>query len=183
MDQSQVHVIRAQLFQALVQAGDQLGGAVVVGPDFGGDKQLIACHTAVGDGLADFGFVAINLCSVDGAVAHVLRIAYGVDSGLALQAEGASTKGRDGHGSAPHFWSDKGAEFAIQSAVELLSASIDKVLVALESKDYSKANKNIAKSYVKRWNRKCFEGLCSIELDDLKNKIKEIEEKEPDVAK
>ena len=83
----------------------------------------------------------------------------------------------DGHGSAPHFWSDKGAEFAIQSAVELLSASIDKVLVALESKDYSKANKNIAKSYVKRWNRKCFEGLCSIELDDLKNKIKEIEEK------
>lgn len=89
----------------------------------------------------------------------------------------------DGHGSAPHFWSDKGAEFAIQSAVELLSASIDKVLVALESKDYSKANKNIAKSYVKRWNRKCFEGLCSIELDDLKNKIKEIEEKEPDVAK
>lgn len=89
----------------------------------------------------------------------------------------------DGHGSAPHFWSDKGAEFAIQSAVELLSASIDKVLVALESKDYSKANKNIAKSYVKRWNRKCFEGLCSIELDELKNKIKEIEEKEPDVAK
>ncbi len=89
----------------------------------------------------------------------------------------------DGHGSAPHFWSDKGAEFAIQSAVELLSASIDKVLVALESKDYSKANKNIAKSYVKRWHRKCFEGLCSIELDDLKNKIKEIEEKEPDVAK
>lgn len=89
----------------------------------------------------------------------------------------------DGHGSAPHFWSDKGAEFAIQSAVELLSASIDKVLVALESKDYSKANKNIAKSYVKRWNRKCFEGLCSFELDDLKNKIKEITEKEPDVAK
>lgn len=89
----------------------------------------------------------------------------------------------DGHGSAPHFWSDKGAEFAIQSAIELLSASIDKVLVALESKDYSKANKNIAKSYVKRWHRKCFEGLCSIELDDLKNKIKEIEEKEPDVAK
>lgn len=89
----------------------------------------------------------------------------------------------DGHGSAPHFWSDKGAEFAIQSAVELLSASIDKVLVALELKDYSKANKNIAKSYVKRWNRKCFEGLCSFELDDLKNKIKEITEKEPDVAK
>ena len=89
----------------------------------------------------------------------------------------------DGHGSAPHFWSDKGAEFAIQSAVELLSASIDKVLVALESKDYSKANKNIAKSYVKRWHRKCFEGLCSIELDDLKNRIKEIGEKEPDVAK
>lgn len=88
----------------------------------------------------------------------------------------------DGHGSSPHFWSDKGAEFAIQSAVELLSASIDKVLVALDLKEYSKTNKNIAKSYVKRWSRKCFEDLCSIEIDDLKSKIKEIEEKEFDVA-
>ena len=69
----------------------------------------------------------------------------------------------DGHGSAPHFWSDKGAEFAIQSAVELLSASIDKVLLTFESKDYKKANKNLAKSYVKRWCRKCFEYLSSIE--------------------
>ena len=89
----------------------------------------------------------------------------------------------DGHGSAPHFWSDKGAEFAVQSAVELLSASIDKVLLTLESKDYKKANKNIAKSYVKRWCRKCFEYLSSIELNNLKDKIKEIEVQEPDVAK
>lgn len=89
----------------------------------------------------------------------------------------------DGHGSAPHFWSDKGAEFAIQSAVELLSASIDKVLLTLESKDYKKANKNLAKSYVKRWCSKCFEYLSSIELDYLKDKIKEIEVQEPDVAK
>lgn len=89
----------------------------------------------------------------------------------------------DGHGSAPHFWSDKGAEFAIQSAVELLSASIDKVLLTLESKDYKKANKNLAKSYVKRWCRKCFEYLSSIELDYLKDKIKEIEVQEPEVAK
>lgn len=89
----------------------------------------------------------------------------------------------DGHGSAPHFWSDKGAEFAVQSAVELLSASIDKVLLTLESKDYKKANKNIAKSYVKRWCRKCFEYLSSIELNNLKDKIKEIEVQDPDVAK
>ena len=89
----------------------------------------------------------------------------------------------DGHGSAPHFWSDKGAEFAIQSAVELLSASIDKVLLTFESKDYKKANKNLAKSYVKRWCRKCFEYLSSIELDYLKDKIKEIEVQEPEVAK
>ena len=89
----------------------------------------------------------------------------------------------DGHGSAPHFWSDKGAEFAVQSAVELLSASIDKVLLTLESKDYKKANKNLAKSYVKRWCRKCFEYLSSIELDYLKDKIKEIEVQEPEVIK
>ena len=89
----------------------------------------------------------------------------------------------DGHGSAPHFWSDKGAEFAIQSAAELLSASIDKVLSALEAKEYDKANKNLAKSFVKRWNRKCFEGLCSMDSDILKEKISELEEKEPDVAK
>ena len=89
----------------------------------------------------------------------------------------------DGHGSSPHFWSDKGAEFAVQVAVELLSASIDKVLDTLDAKEYQKANKNLAKSYVKRWVRKCFESLCSIELDDLKDRIKEFEAGEPDVAK
>ena len=44
----------------------------------------------------------------------------------------------DGHGSASHFWSDKGAEFAIQTAIELLTASIDKVLKGLTSKEYRK---------------------------------------------
>ena len=89
----------------------------------------------------------------------------------------------DGHGSSPHFWSDKGAEFAIQAAVELLAASIDKVLDAMDASEYKKANKNLAKSYVKRWNRKCFEYLCSVEIDDLKVKSKELEERDPDIAK
>lgn len=89
----------------------------------------------------------------------------------------------DGHGSAPHFWSDKGAEFAIQTAIELLSASIDKIIDALTVKDYKKANNNLAKSFVKRWNRKCFEAMCSVELDDLKSTIKELQDKEPEVAK
>lgn len=89
----------------------------------------------------------------------------------------------DGHGSSPHFWSDKGAEFAVQVAVELLSASIDKVVDSMNVKDYRKINNNLAKSYVKRWVRKCFECLCGIELDDLKNKIKELEAEEPDIAK
>lgn len=89
----------------------------------------------------------------------------------------------DGHGSSPHFWSDKGAEFAIQAAVELLAASIDKILDAMDASEYKKANKNLAKSYVKRWNRKCFEYLCSVEIDDLKVKSKELEERDPDIAK
>ena len=89
----------------------------------------------------------------------------------------------DGHGSSPHFWSDKGAEFAIQAAVELLAASIDKVLDAMDASEYKKANKNLAKSYVKRWNRKCFEYLCSVDLDDLKEKVKELETGETDIAK
>lgn len=89
----------------------------------------------------------------------------------------------DGHGSSPHFWSDKGAEFAIQAAVELLAASIDKVLDAMDASEYKKANKNLAKSYVKRWNRKCFEYLCSVDLDDLKEKFKELEARETDIAK
>lgn len=89
----------------------------------------------------------------------------------------------DGHGSAPHFWSDKGAEFAIQAAVELLAASIDKVLDAMDASEYKKANKNLAKSYVKRWNRKCFEYLCSVDSDGLKEKVKELEERDPDIAK
>jgi hypothetical protein len=89
----------------------------------------------------------------------------------------------DGHGSSPHFLSDKGAEFAIQAAVELLAASIDKVLDAMDASEYKKANKNLAKSYVKRWNRKCFEYLCSVDLDDLKEKVKELEARETDITK
>lgn len=89
----------------------------------------------------------------------------------------------DGHGSAPHFWSDKGAEFAVQAAVELLATSIDKVLDAMAAKEYKMVNKNLAKSYVKRWNRKCFEYLCSVDIDDLKEKVKELGAREADMAK
>ena len=65
----------------------------------------------------------------------------------------------------------------------MLAASIDKVLDAMDASEYKKANKNLAKSYVKRWNRKCFEYLCSVEIDDLKVKSKELEERDPDIAK
>lgn len=88
----------------------------------------------------------------------------------------------DGHGGARYFWSDKGAEFAIQTAVEMLSATIDKIVKLLEANDYEQINKNLPNGFVKRWRRKCFEKLCSVEQDDLRDKIKELENEEPDVV-
>lgn len=88
----------------------------------------------------------------------------------------------DGHGGARYFWSDKGAEFAIQTAVEMLSSTIDRVVTLLEVKEYEQINKKLPKSFLKRWRRKCFEKLCSVEQDDLRDKIKELENEEPDVV-
>ena len=67
----------------------------------------------------------------------------------------------DGHGGAPYFRSQKGAEFAIQTTIELLSESIDKIALALEKKDYTKLNASLSASFVRRWMQKV---MVQIEL-------------------
>ncbi|MCY1382065.1 hypothetical protein D9M69_700470 [compost metagenome] len=98
MDQRQVDVGCAQLLQAFLQAWNQLVLGVVGGPDLGGDEDLVARHAALGDGLADLGFVLIDLRRVDQAVAEFEAGLDRVDDDLVFQAEGAEAEGGDGVG-------------------------------------------------------------------------------------
>ena len=72
----------------------------------------------------------------------------------------------DGHGGAPYFRSEKGAEFAIQSIVELLSESIDtKFLVAMGERNLKAINAGLSKGLVDRWNAKVNEHLKSNSIE------------------
>ncbi|MNE58462.1 hypothetical protein D3C80_1534940 [compost metagenome] len=99
VDQRQVHLPGAQLGQAFAQAGQQLRRPQVLGPDLGGQEQLLTRHAAVGNGLADLGLVAIDLRRIDGAKADFQRIAHGVDHGVAGEAESAQAQIGDVEGS------------------------------------------------------------------------------------
>lgn len=86
----------------------------------------------------------------------------------------------DGHGGAPYFKSQKGAEFAIQTAIEMLSESIDKIALALEKKEYTRLNANLSTSFVRRWIQKVMEDVARTDrgvfLEEL-NELKEDDEK------
>ena len=81
----------------------------------------------------------------------------------------------DGHGGEAYFRSQRGAELAVQTTVELLSGSIDKIASVLKQKDYAKVNKNISKSFVRRWIRKVMQEIASTKKEDLLAQIDELE--------
>lgn len=86
----------------------------------------------------------------------------------------------DGHGGAPYFWSQKGAEFAIQTTIELLSESIDKIALALEKKDYTKLNASLSASFVRRWMQKVMEDVAGTDravFEKELNELKQVDEK------
>ncbi|MCY1441107.1 hypothetical protein D9M71_574100 [compost metagenome] len=97
VDQGQVQVVAAQLAQAVLEAGDQLVGGQVVRPDLAGDKQLVTVDAAGGHGLADFGFVTVDLRGVDGAVTEFQGGGHRIDHHLVLEAEGAEAEGGNSH--------------------------------------------------------------------------------------
>ena len=68
VDQQKVHIVAAQVFQRLVDGGFGLLIPAVGDPDFGGQKQLAAGHTAGGDGCAHRILIVVGLGSVDGTV-------------------------------------------------------------------------------------------------------------------
>ena len=86
----------------------------------------------------------------------------------------------DGHGGAPYFRSQKGAEFAIQTTIELLSESIDKIALALEKKDYTKLNTSLSTSFVRRWMQKVMEDVAGTDravFEKELNELKQVDEK------
>ncbi len=92
VDQRQIDVVRAQLFQALLQAGNEPAGGEVVGPDLGGEVKVAPGHAAGGHRLAHLGLVAVDLRGVHMAVAEVEGIRHRIDGGLALEPERAQAE-------------------------------------------------------------------------------------------
>ena len=103
MDQRQVDPLQAQALQAFLQAGNHPAAAEVLGPDFGGDEQLVTRHVAGGYGLADRGLVAVDLRRVDMPITQLQAGTHRVDGHLVLEAEGAKTEGgNEFHDECPH---------------------------------------------------------------------------------
>ncbi|MNS79158.1 hypothetical protein D3C72_1128040 [compost metagenome] len=69
VNQRQVEVVGLQFLQAFLEAVDQAILGEVGDPDLAGDEQLFARYAAGCDGLADVGFVFVDLRGVDGPVA------------------------------------------------------------------------------------------------------------------
>ena len=76
--QVQVHLVDAELAQALLGLGDRVLAARV---ELGGDEHLVARHAAVPQRLADAGLVAVGLRGVDVPVTELKRHAHGVRAG------------------------------------------------------------------------------------------------------
>lgn len=80
----------------------------------------------------------------------------------------------DGHGGAPYFRSQKGAEFAIQTVIELLSESIDKIGLALEKKDFNRLNSNLSTSFVRRWIQKIIVDVAGTDRSIFEKELNEL---------
>lgn len=89
----------------------------------------------------------------------------------------------DGHGGSPYFRSQRGAEFAVQTSIELLSESIDKISAALQEKNYQKVNKSLSKSFVRRWMRKIIEEFSVLDSYEISKQIKNLESEDEKAAK
>ncbi|MCY1452321.1 hypothetical protein D9M71_692320 [compost metagenome] len=97
MDQGQVQAVGLQFVQALLQAVDQAILGEVGDPDLAGDEQVFAGNPAGGDGLADVGFVFVDLRGVDDPVTQFQGVAHRIDDHLALQAKRTQAESGDRH--------------------------------------------------------------------------------------
>ena len=89
MQQQDIDVIDLQVLQALLDGCQELVVCEIVGVDLRRDAQLIAGNTGRLQGLAGFGFVAIHLGGVEGAIADFGRRQNGVSGHVAFQRTGA----------------------------------------------------------------------------------------------
>ncbi|KNH29920.1 hypothetical protein ACS77_01730 [Pseudomonas syringae] len=97
VDQRQVQVIGLQFIQAFFEAVDQPVFGKVGDPDFAGDEQLFTSNAAGSNGLADLGFVFIDLRGIDDPVTQLKTGAHRIDDHLALQAKRTKTECGDRH--------------------------------------------------------------------------------------
>ena len=88
----------------------------------------------------------------------------------------------DGHGSPSYFRSDRGAELAIQSYVELLSERIEKLAECYKNKDFETIEKGFSVGIARdRWTKKVVEDLIAKPI--TKEELEILKESEAETAK
>ena len=84
----------------------------------------------------------------------------------------------DGHGGVKYFRSQRGAEFAVQTAIELLCTSIDKIAAVLEKKDLATLNKTLGNSFVRRWRRKVLADFAVTDKTEMERQLDDLKEQD-----
>ncbi len=88
----------------------------------------------------------------------------------------------DGHGSPSYFRSDRGAELAIQSYVELLSERIEKLAECYKNKEFETIEKGFSVGIARdRWTKKVVEDLIAKPI--TKGELEILKESEAETAK
>ncbi|MCY1243200.1 hypothetical protein D9M72_562050 [compost metagenome] len=95
VQEKQVDMVGPQLFQALVDRGEEVAMRIFVDPDLGGEEDVGARHAGIVDGFADLGLVAVDLGRVDMVEAELERFRQHPQHVGAGHAEGTEAERRD----------------------------------------------------------------------------------------
>src|SRR3989442_2722923 len=76
VDEVEVEIFQSESFEALIASSESGFVSVVAVPEFGGYERVFAFDAALAEGGADVGFVIVDPCSVDMAIAYLQRVFY-----------------------------------------------------------------------------------------------------------
>ena len=85
MDEQQIHGVQLQTLQTGCGRTAHRFWRQLVVPNFGGDKQLFAIHTALLQAFAHSGFIVVTGGGVDVTVAQLYGLCHGITGFLTFQ--------------------------------------------------------------------------------------------------
>jgi hypothetical protein len=95
MQKQEIDIIGAQLLQALIDRGQEIGMLVVIDPDLGGEEDIAAGNAGCLNRFADLSLVAIDLRGVDMAETELDRLRHDAQHVRAWHAKRAEAESGD----------------------------------------------------------------------------------------